>query len=209
MIFYDCATAPSPRRARIWLAEKEVPHEVVEVDLRTGEQMGEAYRAINPNCTVPALKLDDGTILTDNAGISAYLESAYPEKPLLGRNDLEKAQVASWCSKIEQDGFMAVAEALRNSTPHMKDRALPGDTNYAQIPELAERGLLRLQRFFDRLDAQLEGRDYVATDHFTNADIMAVVVVDFARIVRVKPSEQHSNILRWRESLADRPSLSL
>jgi glutathione S-transferase len=61
---YDCATAPSPRRARILLAEKGVTHHTVQVDLKTGEQMGEAYRAINPQCTVPALRTEEGTVLS-------------------------------------------------------------------------------------------------------------------------------------------------
>ncbi len=209
MIFYDCSTAPSPRRARIWLAEKNVPHEIVQIDLAKGEQMGEDFRAVNPGCTVPALKLDDGTVLTENAGINAYLESAFPEPPLLGRTHEEKGLVAGWSSKIEVGGLLAVAEALRNSSPHMKDRALTGATNYAQIPELAERGLARLQSFFDMLNNHLEGRDYVVADHFTNADILAVVCVDFARIVKVKAQDHHENLIRWRTQLADRPSLSV
>ena len=79
MIFYDCSTAPSPRRARIFLKEKQAEFETVEVDLRNAEQLGEAYRQINPACTVPALQVDDGVVLTENAGIAAYLEAAYPE----------------------------------------------------------------------------------------------------------------------------------
>ena len=82
---YDCATAPSPRRARIFLAEKGVPYETVQIDLRSGEQMGEAYRKVNPQCTVPALRTEEGSLLTDNAAIAAYLEARYPEPPLLGR----------------------------------------------------------------------------------------------------------------------------
>ena len=81
---YDCSTAPSPRRARILLAEKGVVHETVQVDLRNGEQLGDAYRRINPHCTVPTLRTDDGLTLTDNAAITAYLEARYPEPPLLG-----------------------------------------------------------------------------------------------------------------------------
>ena len=81
---YDCATAPSPRRARIFLAEKGVAHETVQVDLRAGEQLGEAYRSINPLCTVPALRTDEGVLLTDNAGIAAWLEARFPEPALFG-----------------------------------------------------------------------------------------------------------------------------
>ena len=92
--FYDCATAPSPRRARILLAEKGVAHETVQIDLRAGEQLGNAYRAINPQCTVPALRTDEGQVLTDNAAIAAYLEARYPQPPLLGRSALDKAEIA-------------------------------------------------------------------------------------------------------------------
>lgn len=207
--FYDCPTAPSPRRARVVLAEKSIPHEVVAIDLARGEQLGEAYRAINPGCTVPALRLDDGTVLTDNAGIAAWAEAAYPAPPLLGTTPLEKALVASWNARIEIEGFMAVAEALRNSAPAMKDRALPGPVNYAQIPELAERGRARLAAFIDMLDARLAGRDFVAIDGFSLADISAVVVVDFARIVRIRPGEHHGALLRWRARMGERPSFAL
>ena len=74
---YDCTTAPSPRRARILLAEKNVPYETVQVDLKNAEQLSDAYRKINPLCTVPALRTEDGAVLTDNAAITAYLEARY------------------------------------------------------------------------------------------------------------------------------------
>ena len=209
MIFYDCLTAPSPRRARILLAEKNVPHEVVNVDIMQAQQMQAEFRAINPACTVPALKLDDGTVFTDNAGIAAYLESEFPEVPMLGSTSVEKGMVAGWTSKIEFEGLTAVAEALRNSSPRMKGRALTGAANWQQIPELAERGLARLKLFFDMLNDHLENREFVAIDSFSNADVVAVVVVDFARIVQVKAQPQHTHLIRWRESLSDRPSLSL
>ena len=69
---YDCATAPSPRRARILLAEKGIAHETVQIDLRAAEQLGDAYRQINPQCTVPALRTEEGVVLPDNAAIAAY-----------------------------------------------------------------------------------------------------------------------------------------
>lgn len=206
---YDFHRAPSPRRARVMLAEKGIAHETVSVDLATREQMGDAFRAINPRCTVPALKLDDGTVLADNAAISAWAEAAYPDPPLMGVTPTEKAEIASWNARIEMDGFLAVAEALRNSAPGMKDRALTGPVDYAQIPALAERGLARLRHFFVELDAHLAGRDYVATDRFSLADISAVIVTDFARVVKVTPTDDHANIARWRASMAERPSFSL
>ena len=205
---YDCATAPSPRRARILLGEKGVAHETVQVDLKTGEQMGEAYRRINPHCTVPALRTDDGLLLTDNAAIAAWLEASFPEPPLLGTTPAEKAEVASWNWRIEFEGLMAIAEALRNGSPAMANRALPGPVDYAQIPALAERGRARVQRFFANLDERLDGRDFIATDRFSIADINAVVAVDFARVVKVKPGDERPHLQRWRTAMARRPSMS-
>ena len=195
---YDCSTAPSPRRARILLAEKGVRHDTVQIDLRAGEQLGEAYRRINPQCTVPALRTDDGLVLTDNAAIAAWLEAAFPEPALLGRTPAEKAEVASWNWRVEFEGLLAIAESMRNSAPAMADRALAGPVNYAQIPQLAARGLARLQKFFVDLDQRLAGREFVATDRFSIADITAVVAVDFARVVKVRPGEQHPQLQRWR-----------
>ena len=206
---YDCATAPSPRRARIFLAEKGVAYETVQVDLRNAEQLGSVYRQINPQCTVPALRTEGGAVLADNAAITAYLEARYPEPPLLGITPDEKAQIASWNWRAEFDGLLAVAEALRNSAPAMANRALPGQTNYPQIPELAQRGLVRLQQFFAMLDAHLTDRDFIAADSFSVADITAVVAVDFARIVKIKSGEQHPHLQRWRAAMAQRPSMAL
>jgi len=207
--FYDCSTAPSPRRARILLAEKGVVHETIQVDLKNGEQLSPAYRLINPLCTVPTLRIDSGLILTDNAAITAYLEAAYPEPALLGSTPEEKAEIASWNWRAEFEGLLAIAEALRNSSPAMKQRALPGPVNYPQIPELAERGLERVRQFFGVLNERLAERDFIAAHRYSIADITAVVAVDFARVVKIKPDEQYPNVQRWRAGLAQRPSLSL
>jgi glutathione S-transferase len=205
---YDCATAPSPRRARILLAEKGIAHQTVEVDLRSGEQLSPAYRQLNPQCTVPALRTDDGLLLSDNAAITAYLEAWCPQPPLLGNTPAEKAEIASWNWRVEFEGLMAIAEALRNSAPAMANRALPGPVDYAQIPALAERGRSRVQQFFTLLNERLERRAFVAADRFSIADITAVVAVDFARVVKIKPDEQHPHLLRWRSAMAERPSMS-
>jgi glutathione S-transferase len=206
---YECSTAPSPRRTRILLADKGVTYETVQVDLRQGEQFGDAFRAINPQCTVPALRTDEGVVLTDNAAITAWLEAAFPEPPMLGVTPLERAEIASWNWRIEFEGLMAIAEGLRNSAPAMANRALPGPVDYPQIPELAQRGRTRVQHFIDRLDRHLEGREYIAAHRFSIADITAVVAVDFARAVKVKPEERHVHLLRWREAMGRRPAFSL
>ena len=204
---YDCATAPNPRRARIFLAEKGLAHETVQIDLRSAEQMSDAYKRINPRCTVPALRVEDALVLSDNAAIAAYLEAQYPQPPLLGRSAQDKAEIASLNWRMEFDGLMPVAEALRNSSPAMVDRALPGPVNYPQIPELAQRGQARAQRFFAELNEHLAGRSFVAAEQFSVADITAVVAVDFARVIKLKPDQNHPHLLRWRAAMAERPSM--
>jgi glutathione S-transferase len=207
LTLYDCATAPSPRRARILLAEKGVVHDTVHVDLRAGEQFGDGFRAINPQCTVPVLRLESGRVLTDNAAIIAYLEARFPEPPLLGTSPEAKAEIASWQWRTEFEGLLAIAEALRNGSPAMVNRALPGPVDYAQIPELAQRGVARIQQFFATLDTQLARHGFVAGSEFSIADITAVVAVDFARIVKQKVDERHPHLLRWRGRMAQRQSM--
>jgi len=203
---YDCTTAPSPRRARMLLAEKNIEHENIQIDLKTGEQMGEAFRTINPRCTVPALVTDDGYVLTENAEILAYLETAFPDTPLTGTTPLEKAAIAKWNWRAEFEGLAAIAEALRNASPAMKDRALAGPRNVKQIPELAQRGLERTAWFFEDLNTQLENNDYVAGEAYSVADITATIVVDFARWVKVFPLETQTALLDWHERMKERPS---
>lgn len=206
---YDCATAPSPRRARILLAEKGITHETVQVDLKAGEQLGDVYRKINPLCTVPALRTDEGVTLTSNAAIAAYLEARFPQPPMLGVTPLDKADIADWHWRIEFEGFMPTAEAFRNNSVAMLHRALPGPVNYEQIPQLAERGLARLQQFLSDLNERLRDRDFIAAQQFSIADIAAVVTVDFARIVKVRPDERHPHLLRWRTAMGQRPTMAL
>ena len=206
---YDCATAPNPRRARLFLAEKGLLHETVHIDLRAGEHMTDAYRRINPRCTVPALRVDDALVLSDNAAIAAYLEAQYPQPPLLGRSAQDKAEIASLNWRMELDGLMPVAEALRNSSPAMVDRAMPGPVNYPQIPELAQRGHARAQRFFAELNDHLAGRSFVAAEQFSVADITAVVAVDFARVIKLKPDPNLPHLMRWRAAMAERPSMQV
>ena len=203
---YDCTPAPSPRRARIFLAEKGIDVENVQIDLMKQEQLSESFRSINPGCTVPALKLDDGTVLTENLGIAAWAEAYKPEPPLLGTTPEEKGLVMTWNARIEFEGLMAIAEILRNTSKGMIDRATTGPINHAQIPELAKRGRVRAEQFMETLDQQLEGREFVAIGSYSLADISALVVVDFAKWVKVEPKESHKNIQRWHAAVSARPS---
>ena len=206
MKFYDCQTAPSPRRVRIFLAEKGVELDTEQVDLGAGEQFSEAYQKINPDCVVPSLVLDDGTCLSEAIAICQYLEELHPEPPLFGASPEERARVSMWYAKIEQQGLWAVADALRNYAKSFRGKAVSGPDGYEQIPELAVRGRHRAEQFFRRLDEQLADHRFVAGDHFSVADITALVFVDFGKWVKLAVPEDAKNLRRWYAEVSARPS---
>lgn len=206
MKFYDCATAPSPRRARMVIAEKRIDVETVEVDLRSGQQFSEDFMAVNPGCTVPVLVTEEGETLCENAAIARYLEALYPDPPLLGTSPIEQARVAEWVWRTEFEGLISVMEVLRNTSKAMKDRALPGPDPVPQIPELAERGMARGQRFFKTLDKRLSDTPWLAGDTFSFADISAYVFVEFGAWVKMVPDDDLQALAKWRDACKARPS---
>jgi glutathione S-transferase len=206
MKFYDCTTAPSPRRVRIFLAEKGISVPTVQVDLRNNEQLSPAFRAINPDATVPALELDDGTHINDAVGICIYFEAIHPQPALMGETAEQKALTASWQREVERNGFFAVMEAFRNATPGLKGRALPGPHDYEQIPALAERGRLRVRHFHEQMDARLGQSEFVAGPRYSIADITALIAVDFAARAKMPIADNLSHLRRWHAQVSARPS---
>ena len=206
MKFYDCATAPSPRRVRIFLAEKGISVPTVQVDLRNNEQLTPAFRAINPDATVPALELDDGTRINDAIGICVYFEAIHPQPPLMGESAEEKATITAWQREVERNGFYGVMEAFRNSVPGLKGRALPGPHDYEQIPALADRGRLRVMHFFAQMDARFAQSEFVAGPRYSIADITALVTVDFAGRAKLPLPENCGHLRRWHVQVSARPS---
>ena len=179
---------------------------VVQVNLREGEHLQPAFRKINPEATVPALELDDGTVINDAIAICAYFEEVHPEPPLIGRTPEERAVTIAWNRRIERDGFYAVMEAFRNSTPGLKGRALPGPDDYAQIPALAERGRARVGRFFAGMDAHLEKREFVAGPRYSMADITAQITIEFAKWAKLPIPKSCPHLARWFAVVSARPS---
>jgi len=206
MIFYDCSVAPNPRRARMFILEKGLEIETHDIPMGPGARLDPAYLEVNPGGTIPALVTDEGPVLTENLGIAAYLEARHPERPLMGRTALEKGEVLTWHAFAEFYGGAPVGEALRNAHPAFENRALPGRLDLPQIPALAERGHLRLTHYWDRLEERLTGREWLATDTFTLADITAFVFADFARVVKARIPETHTAATAWFERIKARPS---
>jgi glutathione S-transferase len=194
MKLYTYDPAPNPQRLTYFLAHKGIEIETVQIDMMGNEQLSDEYQAVNPLGTLPALILDDGTVLTEVIGICAYLEALHPEKPLLGTTPLEKAQVLSWDHKLFNSLMMAVAEALRNGTQAFENRALPGPLDVPQIAELVERGKLRLNHAWPSLNDELQGRDWLVGDTMTLADIDLMICGGFSRWVKCSPPENCANL---------------
>jgi glutathione S-transferase len=206
MRLYDCAGAPSPRRVRIFLAEKGIRVPTVQVDLRNGEQFSDGFRAINPDCTVPVLTLDDGTAISDAIAICVYFEAVRPLPPLLGGDPQAKAMVTAAQRRAEREGFQAVVDAFRNFSPGLQGHALAGPEGYAQIPALAERGRARVARFFATLEAALDDKPFVCGSEYSIADITTLVTVDFAKRIKLAIPDRSIHLRRWYDAVTARPS---
>jgi len=207
MLLYTCKTAPSPRRTRMFLAEKGIEVPMREVDLRSGEHLSESFRRKNPYATVPMLELDDGTCITENDAICTYFEALQPEPALMGSDPASRALVTMWNRRTESDGFHAVAEGFRNRVAAFKDRAIPGRHRVPQVEALAERGAQRYRDFLVDLDDRLGESEHVAGDPFSVADITAFVTIEFARrALKIEPGPDQANIARWHRAVGSRPS---
>jgi glutathione S-transferase len=205
---HDFKMAPNARRVRIFAAEKQIPLELINVDLAESAQLGEAFRAVNPRLAVPVLELDDGTLITESVAICRYLEEIQPEPALFGSGPLGKALVEMWHRRVELEGLMAVAEGVRNSSAFFAGRAIAGPVDFEQIPALAERGRRRTELFQAMLDERLAGSEFVAGDAYSVADITALVACDFAKVLKIRVEERHPHLKRWYEAVSGRPSAS-
>ncbi len=209
MIFYDFSAAPSPRRARMFIAEKGLDIETRQINMMERDHFSADFLAINPRATVPVLITDEGLALTENNGIAAYLEARFPEPALLGQSAEEKGSIAMWNTICELHGFMPVGETLRNSNPRYDGRAVTGQTSFERIPELADRAKERVDIFFNMLEEQLSGSAYLASDAFSMADITGFVVCEFAKMIKLEIPENCTATAAWIEKISARPSASI
>ncbi|MCY3883397.1 MAG: glutathione S-transferase family protein [Gammaproteobacteria bacterium] len=208
MKLYDQQFAPNPRRLRIFMAEKGIECEVVQVNIVEGENLSSDFLNVNPRGRLPTLVLDDGTVLDESLAICRYLEEIQPDPALFGTDALSKARIEARQRHMEFDGLMPTAETFRNSYPRFKKRGVGGNVGEIDaIPELAERGKVMVDRFFKRLDEELSDSRYVAGDEFSVADITALCTIDFATTAaRIPFPDQCSNVKRWYGEVSNRPS---
>jgi len=208
MKLYDCQVAPNPRRARMFLAEKGIELEKIEIDILGGENLQDSFLAINPRGLLPVLELDDGTRIDEAMAICRYFEEVQPEPALLGRDLREKAIVTMRQRKMEFDGMISSSEVFRNQHEQFSKRSIPGGgkDEIPAIPELIDRGTQTLDRFFWWLEKYLEEGPYLAGEQFTMVDITAFCAIGFAEWSDIYIPEKNNRTKKWHEEVSSRPS---
>ena len=200
MKLYDSKLAPNPRRARIFLAEKGISVPTEQIDIAAQQHTTPEYAAINPLQRMPALMLDDGTIITESIAICRYFEMLYPEPPLFGVGPKDSALVEMWNRRAEINFFANVAAVFRHTHPAMKELEVP------QVPAWADANRPRVAWFLEMLDGELANREFIAGDRYTVADITMQVATDFMKPARLAMPEGVANVKRWHAAVSARPS---
>jgi glutathione S-transferase len=200
MKLYDGGRAPNPRRVRVFLAEKGISVPLEPVDLARLAHKSALFTALNPLQRVPALLLEDGTVITESIAICRYFEELHPEPPLFGSGALEVAQVEMWNRRLELNLLLSVMHVLRHSHPAMRDVEVP------QVPAWAEANKPRIAEFLGLFDQALADREFAAGDRYSVADITGLVAIDFMKPAKLAMPATLENVRRWHASVSARPS---
>ncbi|MHA1570344.1 MAG: glutathione S-transferase family protein [Alphaproteobacteria bacterium] len=206
MKVYEFKGFPNPARVRIALAEKGLFNEVtfVQVNLPGGEHKQADFLAKNPSGAVPVLELDDGTLISECSAITEYLDHAVGAPELTGKTAKERAVISMSQRKIEA----GLLEALASYFHHATDGLGPDIENY-QNKGWGEHQKEVAATTMAWMDGMLAGRDYLAGDRFTVADITAMAGFAFADIVKVDIPDTCANLKNWRDRVTGRPSAAL
>lgn len=200
MKLYDCLRAPNPRRVRWFMAEKGIDDvEIVVLSIMGGDHRKPEYRDKVGIAHMPALELDDGTVITESVAICRYLESAYSEPNMFGRDPRETAIIEMWLRRTEMMVATPIMQGVRHSHPGMA--ALE-----TQIPEVAAYNLEGAKRSLKVLDKRLAESPFIATDRVTIADVVAVASLDFGRMIKWRPDPELAHVNRWFEAMLARPA---
>src|SRR3954451_23404649 len=200
MKLYDGGRAPNPRRVKVFLAEKGITVPIEQVDLGKLAHKSPAYTAINPLQRVPALELDDGTVISESIAICRYFEELHPEPPLFGIGALERARVEMWQRRLEFGLLGTVAAVFRHLHPAMAEMEVP------QVAAWGETNKPRVIEFLRFLDGELADRPFIAGDRFSVADITGLVGLDFMQPAKLGLPDDLANVRRWHAEPAARPS---
>jgi glutathione S-transferase len=200
MLLYADPRAPNPRRVRIFLAEKNVAYDTIEVLIANSAHQTESFRHKNPISLLPVLELPDGRILRESMAICRFLEEEHPEPNLFGANTWERAQIEMWNRHAELELLWPVSQVFRNTHQFWVGRI-------KQAPDFAEIMREHLGQRMDWLDEELGKRPYMAGERFTVADITALCALDFGKVSNIRiTAEKHPNLAAWHKRVTERPS---
>ena len=200
MKLYSFPVAPNPRRVRIFIAEKGISIPVENLDVAAGANRTPEFLKKNPSGGLPVLELDDGSYLAESVAICRYLEGLHPEPNLMGRDSREQAFIEMWQRRMELE-LMGVAGRFFQNTAAMFKGRIP------QFPEYAEFQRGQVVQRLKRLDSELAGREFIAADRYTIADISALVGVDLFTVLGGQPfPAELSNLKRWHDAVSKRSS---
>lgn len=191
---------PSAARVDFFLAEKGVDIDREQVALMKGEHKSAEYRAQVPNGRIPALVLDDGTVICESIAICRWFEASHPEPALFGATPLEQAQVEMWQRMMELELFMPMAMSFRHTHDNAKALENP------QVPAFGEAQHKVAESRLRRLDRELAGKQFIAGDQLSVADITAYCGLRFFRFMGFAPKDDQENLTRWYTSIAERPA---
>ena len=202
MKFYN-SVGPNPRVVKMFMAEKALDIPRVEVNLIAGENRGDPYKAKNPSGQMPALELDDGVVLAEILPICEYLEETHPNPPLIGTNAEERAITRMWTRRIDLNICEPMASGFRFS-----EGLRLFQNRIRCIPEAADGLKATAREKLAWLDGLVAGRQYLAGDRFTLADILLYAFVDFGAGVGQPLDPANKNLAAWKERVAARPSVA-
>lgn len=203
MILYTHATAPNPRRVNIYLAEKGLEVETREVDLQKGEHKASEFIQKNLNGQIPVLELDDGTCISESISICRYFEALHPQPSLFGETAIDLARIDMHLRRIELGLMRNIGVSWVNGP--VVARIAAG--RFVQIPQAKEQSDAAVRAYYTRLNGELEGREMIAGDRYSIADITAQCAIDFAeQLVQLAPDAELQHLSRWRRAVASRDS---
>jgi glutathione S-transferase len=198
---YSSKLAPSPLKVVIFLKEKGILDqvEIVNLDLGKLEHKTPEYKAIAPNSRVPALQLDDGTIILETTAICRYLEALYPEPNLFGESPIEIASIEMWYSRVTYELMVPLMHGFRHTHPHMSQME-----NQNQEYGLAQRELA--VKSLDTYNNIIASREYIAGERFTYADIQMVTSLQFLVRLNRLDIQDYGNLNDYINQVSSRPS---
>ena len=200
MKLYD-SVGPNPQLVRMVLAEKGAEVTKQRVNLRDGENRREPYLSVNPMGQMPALELDDGTVLTEVTAIAEYLDEVHPTPPLIGTNAVERAQTRMWVRRLD----LNIIEPMAGGFRYGEGLAM-FESRVLCIPE-ASSGLKAIARhWLGWLEGQMANRPYIVGDRFTLADILLFCFVGFGSKVGQPLDPAWTSLATWYARVGERPS---